>query len=627
MLAGGVRLQSSAPSSARTHGSGSQLRPPCRPCSSQRGSAQVRSSMQDESAVGQPGESLLWPQGTLENRQTVKEMLNNAGYKSHANDTSGVGTTSGALSRNDFPKFVQFFRSASPYIEGHRGRTFVIVIPGAVTSNPSLLKSVMNDVAVLHGLGVRLVVVAGAQVQIDSILLESGMQPKYAMGYRVTDRATLKIAIEAAGNVRTSCEQLLSKGPAIPMIRRHTKGDGEIKFQPALRVVSGNYVTAKRRGVIDGTDYGMTGEVRFCLHADIKRQLDGDNIVLLSNLGFTAAGEVLNCNTYDVGLHAAVELGADKLLYMHTEEDALPRWLPLSDAQDMLLQRLQSLVKGKLDDTSSGEETTSEEEEDAQPATKASDSSKRQQSAQMARKLLRSMRPYEVLANMDVWQVSGFSPAVATCVMACCKGVKRTHLVSAHMDGALLLELYSRDGVGTMISADFYEGIRRALPSDLDSVLALLAPLEQANVLVKRSRDEVAQMLPDFIVVERETKVLACALIVPLGEAADGTLVAEVGAFCVDPVFRGSGRGDSMLDYVEQEARQMGIRRLVLLTTRTADWFEQRDFVWKGPASTSELLPERRRMRINPERNSQLYSKVLEEIEEGAVRPGKRIGY
>lgn len=135
--------------------------------------------------------------------------------------------------------------------------------------------------------------------------------------------------------------------------------------------------------------------------------------------------------------------------------------------------------------------------------------------------------------------------------------------------------------------------------------------------------------LQDFTVLERENKVLGCALLLNLGQDEQGTSVAEVGAFCVDPAFRGSGRGDSLLDYVEQEARLRGIERLVLLTTRTADWFEQRDFKWVGPAYASVLLPESRRARVNPARNSQLYVKDMEAPDGGStsVPPGKRIGF
>ncbi|PNH03296.1 Amino-acid acetyltransferase, partial [Tetrabaena socialis] len=220
---------------------------------------------------------------------------------------NGNGNGTSGLSKQDFGKFVQFFRQASPYVEGHRGKTFVIVIPGNVSANRTLLQNIMSDIALLHGLGASVIVVVGAQQQIDDMLHERNMVPKYVGGYRITDREAMRIAIEAAGQIRTTCEQFLSKGPAIPMFRRHTKGDREVHFEPALRVISGNYVTAKRRGVLEGVDFGLTGEVRFVLKDDIKRQLESGNIVLLSNIGFTAAGEVLNCNTYDVGLHAAAE--------------------------------------------------------------------------------------------------------------------------------------------------------------------------------------------------------------------------------------------------------------------------------------------------------------------------------
>jgi amino-acid N-acetyltransferase len=234
----------------------------------------------------------------------------------------------------------------------------------------------------------------------------------------------------------------------------------------------------------------------------------------------------------------------------------------------------------------------------------------------------------DFMLNLDLWHHQGFPTAVSASVVACTKGVKRAHLVHAAIDGGMLLELYSRDGIGTMISTDFYEGIRRARSSDQDAIQALLDPLEKANVLVKRSKEELRRLIPNFTVLERETKVMGCALLLPLGATPDGARVAEIGAFCVDPVFRGSGRGDSLLDYVEQDARNRGMNRLVLLTTRTADWFIQRDFVLQGPAWASDLIPAQRRERINPARNSQLYVKELEQVDGATMsEPGKRIGF
>ncbi|KAL0031769.1 hypothetical protein WJX79_006380 [Trebouxia sp. C0005] len=430
-----------------------------------------------------------------------------------------------ALERKDFGKFVQFFRQASPYIEGHRGRTFVVVIPGEVILHRHLLQTLLEDIQLLHELGCRLVVVLGAKTQIDNYLSMRGLEPKNVKGYRITDEDAMLAAMEAAGTSRMLVEAQLSKAPAVSVIRRHTRSSNtsdEFHFAPALRVVSGNYVTSKRRGVVDGVDFGSTGSVRFVQHEAIHQQLDLGHLVLLSNLGYSASGEVLNCNTFDVATHAAIELKADKII-----------------------------------------------------------------------------------------------------------GVKRAHLVDARQDGGLLLELYSRDGVGTMISTDFYEGIRPAQQVDLDSIEGLLRPLAQAGVTKARSRESLMHDLHSFTVLERESEVLACVLLQDLGWSADGTKCGELAAFCVHPSHRGSGRGDSLLDYVEQSARTRGIQRLVLLTTRTADWFMQRDFKSAGCAHESHVLPESRRQAIDPARNSQLYCKEIVALNDTvqAAPAGKRIGF
>ncbi|KAF8060080.1 NAGS2 [Scenedesmus sp. PABB004] len=510
----------------------------------------------------------------------------------------------GALEAEDYGRFVQFFRQASPYIAGHRARTFVVVIPGEVVLREDLLAALVSDLALLHGLGIRLVVVLGASPQIDAALAEGGVESVFVGGYRVTDAAVLGAAVEAAGRSRTAVEQFLSRGPSVPVFRRHAKGETEMHFGPALNVVSGNYVAAKRRGILDGVDFGYTGEVRFVARDAIRRQLDNDNIVLLSNLGFTAGGEVLNCNTYDVGLHASIELGADKLICLHLSDVSdmrLPAWLPLSQARNMLLERLMGHVSTASLDAEEADRLRRQLLADA-PASAVAAAAANGAGAGAAS----GGSTADCLLNLDLWTDTGFPTAVAVAVVACVKGVKRAHLIDAGLDGGLLLELYSRDGVGTMISTDFYEGIRKARPTDLEAIEALLEPLQRSGVLVRRSTEDLRGQLHNFTVIERETKVMGCALLLPLGVSPDGARVAEIGAFCVDVVFRGTGRGDSLLDYVEQDARLKGMDRLVLLTTRTADWFMQRDFRLAGPAWSSELLPGPRRARINPARNSQL---------------------
>jgi amino-acid N-acetyltransferase len=215
-------------------------------------------------------------------------------------------------------------------------------------------------------------------------------------------------------------------------------------------------------------------------------------------------------------------------------------------------------------------------------------------------------------------------------VSAVRSGVKRAHLVDARVDGGLLLELYSRDGVGTMVSADFYEGIRVAEPRDADGVAGLLAPLQADGVVRARSRAELEEALAggQFFVAERDGTLLGCAQLVDVGASPDGEPCGELAAFCVAPAARGSGRGDSLLDYVEQAARERGVRRLLLLTTRTADWFEQRDFAAAGPAAAAGLLPRARRAAVDASRGAKLYVKPIVALDGRAAAPaGKRIGF
>lgn len=506
----------------------------------------------------------------------------------------------GSLDRSQYGLFVQFFRQASPYIEGHRGRTFVIAVPGEVVDRKEILHTLLEDVALLHGLGVKMVLVVGARMQINEAIRAKGKEPMYAGGYRVTDDVAMRAAVAAAGAARMEVEARLSKGPTVTMVRRHSRDVTSIApgrdsnasssmYCPGVTTVSGNYVAAKRKGVVNGIDYQHTGVVRFVQRDAVRYQLDTGNIVLLSNLGYSISGEVLNCDTYSVAVRAAADLQADKLIIATVKDlqsiKELPAWLPLREAERML-QQWASLA--------------------------SSDKSAPKIDLPVAPGVSRPDRaPVTPDLDFDHWYELGLPLPLLAAYMVCRSGVKRAHIVDAEQDGSLLLELYSRDGVGTMVSTDFYEGIRPAISSDLPGIEELLSPLVEKGVLVARSRDQLAEDLPYFTVLERESKILACATVRQLGSGANGEVVAELAAFCVHPDYRGGGKGDSLLEYLERDARKNGAGRLVLLTTRTADWFEQRGFKPAGKAHESELLPADRRNRVNPARNSHLYTKVL----------------
>ena len=235
--------------------------------------------------------------------------------------------------------------------------------------------------------------------------------------------------------------------------------------------------------------------------AALAGQLDGGAVVLLPNLGFTVGGEPLNLACHDVAAHAAAALGADKLVCLTGAEVAglgLPQWLPLSDAV--------SLVEASLGPAWRGGGKIGAPGPASAPAAAAPASASST-----------PVRPSLPPLDADSWAAARFPSALLACVAAVQAGVTRAHLVDARTDGGLLLELYSRDGVGTMISADFYEGIRAAHALDAAAIEGLLGPLAEAGITRARSASEVEAATPDFTVVERDGAVIGCAQLAPLG--------------------------------------------------------------------------------------------------------------
>ncbi len=431
--------------------------------------------------------------------------------------------------------FVRWFRDFSPYINAFRGRTFVIAFGGEVIAEEQFA-GLVHDIALLNSLGVRLVLVNGARPQIEQRLQERGAEMHYLNGLRVTDDTALACVKEAAGTVRVEIEALLSMGLAnSPMAGAR------------IRVASGNFVTAQPLGVREGVDYLHTGEVRRIDGDAIKRQLSEGAIVLLPPLGYSPTGEVFNLSAEDVATAAAIELNAEKLIYLvdgpglQMDDGTLVRQLSLDDAESFL----------------------DEHSEMSEPLAKA----------------------------------------LYSALYACDQGVNRAHLIDRHQDGSLLMELFTRDGVGTLISTGVYEGMGRADIEDVGGILELLAPLEESGVLVRRSRELLETEIDHFTVVERDGTIIACAALYPFVD--DG--LGELACMAVREEYRKEGRGDALLDYIEGQARELGISRLFVLTTRTAHWFQERGF---EPASLKELPMERQAL-YNYQRRSKVFIKQL----------------
>lgn len=201
-------------------------------------------------------------------------------------------------------KFVQWFRAAAPYIHAFRGRTFVIAFGGEVVADGKFV-GLTHDLNLLASLGVRLVLVHGARAQVDARLKQIKHRTQYVRGLRVTDDVALQCVKEASGSLRVEIEALLSMGlPSSPMAGAD------------IRVASGNFVTARPIGVLDGVDLQRTGEVRKVHATAIKDRLDHGELVLLSPVGYSPTGEIFNLALENIAEATAVALRADKLVFL-----------------------------------------------------------------------------------------------------------------------------------------------------------------------------------------------------------------------------------------------------------------------------------------------------------------------
>ena len=314
-----------------------------------------------------------------------------------------------------------------------------------------------------------------------------------------------------------------------------------------ITVASGNFVTAKPLGIRDGVDYCHTGEVRRIDTQAIRQRLESGAIVLISPLGYSPTGEVFNVSSKEIASVCAVSLGADKLIFLADSEAlAIPR--PLSPTRELSLDRARRLLA-------------------TSPA-----------------------------GNQEL-------PYLYYALTACEHGIARVHLVDHGIDGGLLLELFTRDGIGVLVTKNDFEGMRQATIDDVGGILELIQPLEEKGVLVRRSREQLELEINRFTVVNRDGTVVACMALYPYNEEK----VGELACLAVHPDYRQANRGETLLAAVERQARQLGLKHLFVLTTQTAQWFQEHGYL---PAPLQQLPVSKRKL-YNLQRNSKVLIKPL----------------
>ncbi|MDQ1286923.1 MAG: amino-acid N-acetyltransferase [Actinomycetota bacterium] len=442
----------------------------------------------------------------------------------------------------DHPDFVSALRGAAPYVHAHHDRTFVIAFPGETCARPEFDRLV-SDIALLSSLGIKLVLVHGARPQIDAQLAVRGIEPRYVGDLRVTDEATMDAVKAAAGSLRMDIEARLSSSLAnTPM------GGARIK------VVGGTWVAARPVGVREGVDHLLTGMVRRVDFTAIREVIASTRIALLSPVGYSPTGEAFNLRNADIAQAVATGLRADKLIFvLESDPGTWDFTQSAGDAGHVLLGEAERLLEGE-----------------------------------------------QVQARL--------TPEDRNCVRAGLAsgraGVTRVHLVGAGTDGALLRELFTRDGCGLMFYTDEdYESTRDATIEDVAGILDLIRPLERAGILVSRSREQLELDIDTFSVLVRDGTVIACNAMICFPEED----AAEFACVAVHPAYRGHDRAEALLKRAEITARRAGITRLFALTTHTSHWFVEHGFVPGGP----EDLPARKQHAYDGSRNSLVLVKPL----------------
>ncbi len=435
---------------------------------------------------------------------------------------------------HNYGHLIQWFRQATPYINQHRDKTFVIMLSGEAVEHDNVI-NIVHDIALLNSLGIRIVLVHGIRPQLNAKLKRLGIKSQFVNDLRVSDRSVLEASIESCSLARSLLEKRLSMGlPNSPM------------HGAKVKVASGNVITAKPAGIIDGTDLKHTGLVRKIDAAAINTLLDLDNVVLLSPLGYSPTGETFSLSYEHVASEIATALNADKLIAFSNSD-------------------------GIFDHSG---------------------------------RLHREIRPSEAKQYLAKKQEHDeFWRSTNAAINAVENGVPRAHIMNYTTDGALLQELFTVDGTGTLILSATFEITRQANREDVPAIIDIISPLEKQGILLRRDRDKLENEINHFTVIEREGLIIAIAALYPYPDDN----VGEIACIATHPDYRNHSRGAQLLKHIERDARRQNLHSVFVLTTQTSHWFIENSFT-EGDLS---CLPGKKQSLYNFHRNSKVLQKKL----------------
>lgn len=448
---------------------------------------------------------------------------------------------------------IAWFRESATYIEHHRNKTLVICITGEFVANG--IEHLARDLITLHHLGIKVVLVHGGRPQIEQALSHHHIHTDFVQGMRLTSKAAMNITKQILGGVASDIVAQLSAQPS-ELIQLDTAFSAPHKHSPPkpLTVCQGNFITAQPIGVVDGVDHLFTGKVRKVNHTAIQELLDMNNIVLISSMGYSPSGESFNLTVEETAVAVAKSLHADKLIFFIDTHSLTNAPTPKAPLFDPTLHRINVLTPHD------------------------------------ARECAQHVPEYT-------------ARSLTYAADACEQGVERVHILEQSLDGALFSELYTRDGVGTMVTNDTYQHIRPAQLDDVSGIISLLKPMEAQGVVVYRSREQIELDIEKFTVMVLDGKVIGCVALYPY--QADG--MAEIACMITAPEYNKSGRGSLLLNTAMDHASALGLSSVFVLTTQTEHWFKERGFKEQSP----DQLPMDKQSLYNWQRQSKVLFKSL----------------
>ncbi len=419
-------------------------------------------------------------------------------------------------------------RGILQYIPHFREKTFVLAVDGVIVTDENFA-TLLQDVAVMRSLNIRLVLVHGASVQIQALADEQKVTPSNLDGSGVTDAATLQLALTAANRLTHEIIEGLSAND--------------------LRAASTNVIIAHPLGIIQGVDHLFTGKVERVDTELLQTLLNQGIIPVIPPLGFDGDGKTYRVNSDAVALAVADALKAIKLIFITAQDgilvqNRLIRQMPVADLESVLALQRNDIAPG---------------------------------------------------------QISKALHAVA----ACKAGVPRVHVINGRVEEGLLAEVFSNEGIGTLIYANDYQQIRRAMKKDIRAIQLLTKKAVEAEELVRRTRAIIEKNLADYFIFEIDKNPVACVALHIYPEQKKG----ELACLYVSPSHENRGIGKKLIQYVETKAREMGLNELITLSTQAFTYFQSKGGFGEG--TPDDLPPGRREKYEQSGRNSKVLVKKL----------------